>query len=293
MIVLILAVLLALATRTADAQAQYRFRTVDVPCPGCISTMVRGFTPQETILGTYDDAAGGRQGFLWTRQKQFTPLLRVVPQAINLAGAIAGSFSDGNQSWGFVFEAGTLHRINVHGVPEADLALSTDIHALNDLGQVAGTFRSPTDHRQRGFLYDPAITVFTVIAPPDAISTTLLALDNHGRVLGYRRDGHGNRRDFLWAQGTFTWLDLPGRPDAEFTGLADDGLLAGDVGPGGFFVVDGTAVRLATVPGAQVARVTGIRTDGTVYGWYYDVVGVVHGFIATPTGPPRGTQPRE
>ena len=124
MIALIVAVLMCLVTLTAEAQP-YRFQTVDVPCPGCTRTVVRGLTPQGDILGIYTDAAFNLHGFLWTHQGDFTTLLFVDPQAINRAGGIAGSFPtpydpQGGRT-GFVFHEGTLRRIRWPGDPGARL----------------------------------------------------------------------------------------------------------------------------------------------------------------------------
>ena len=79
-------------------------------------------------------------------------------------------------------------------------------------------------------MYDPATSIYTVIEAPDAFHTNIVALDNHGRLLGHRHDWHGARRAFLWQAGTFTFLDLPDRPGAQFLGLTDSGVLAGGYG---------------------------------------------------------------
>ena len=111
LIVLILTGFLALTT-LADAQAHYRFQTIDVPCPGCTQTTVTGVTAQGGLLGTYNDAANGTHGFLWPHDGDFTTLLRVMPEAINPAGVIAGWFLNFGQT-GFTFHEGTFRRIDV------------------------------------------------------------------------------------------------------------------------------------------------------------------------------------
>ena len=79
---------------------------------------------------------------------------------------------------------------------------------------MVGAFESPADGRERGFVYDPATTGYTVIEVPGALKTIPTALDNQGRLLGYTYDVHGNLRSFLWVQGVFTFPEIPERPGA-------------------------------------------------------------------------------
>ena len=280
LIVPVLTVFLALATL---AEAQYRYRTVDAPCPGCTRTIVTGITPDGTIVGTYFDAAFHPHGFHWPKRGDFTPLLFVRPHAVNRLGVITGDFNNRSAFSGFVYHEGTLHVLDVRQPPHFDFAVTTRAFDINDAGQVVGYFIPPGDTSQHGFLYDPATSAYTVIDVPGALQTLFRALDNHGRLLGVAEVSMGVNRGFLWEQGVITFLELPNQQHAVWVGLTDTGLLAGNGGPGPF-VFDGTTVEKVRVPDAQDARLEGINHDGTVYGWYSDASGAVHGFVATPVG---------
>ena len=289
LIVLVLTGLLALAT-LAEAAGPYHYQTVDAPCPGCTHTMVTDLTVEGDILGIYTDAALHTHGFVWTHQGDLTTLLLVEPQAVNSAGAIAGWFKSFGQRVGFVFHDGTLRRIDGIGIPGHDYATDLTVQDLNDTGQVVGTFRSPVDRQDHGFLYDLATNAYTVIDVPGGFMTGLRRIDTQGRILGITHDFHGTSRGFRWVQGVITFPEIPERPGAVLTAWTASGLLAGNWGGQGF-VFDGTRLEVLAVPNAQSTTLQGLREDGTAYGQYRDATGGTHGFLALPAGTRLKTKP--
>jgi probable HAF family extracellular repeat protein len=65
-----------------------------------------------------------------------------------------------------------------------------------------------------------------------------MAINAHGDIVGYYSDAAEARHGFLFRQGMYTTIDVPGALATELTGINSQGDIAGafDVtdGPGGF-----------------------------------------------------------
>ena len=96
--------------------------------------------------------------------------------------------------------------------PGAPFPTITEALALNAAVDVVGDYRDPTDGIYRGFLFDGVTKAYTTIHVPGSASTTLLALNNVGQLLGRTVDTAGVARMFLYdvATSDFTFVTIPG-----------------------------------------------------------------------------------
>jgi hypothetical protein len=74
----------------------------------------------------------------------------------------------------------------------------TNVIALNDQGEIAGTFiphNASSFGVLHGFVYDDG--TFTTVDPPGATSTSIRAINDHGEVSGYYSSGLGLSHGFI------------------------------------------------------------------------------------------------
>jgi uncharacterized membrane protein len=95
-----------------------------------------------------------------------------------------------------------------------------------------------------------------------------------------------NEYAFLYDQGTFTTLDVPGSEYTYASGINDSGQIVGYYYDAIFpynhgFLLDQGSYTTLDVPGAGFTNANGINASGQIVGWYYDAAGQ-HGFLATP-----------
>src|SRR5215831_5998876 len=86
---------------------------------------------------------------------------------------------------------------------------------------------------------EPSYT-FTIIDPPDAISTSPIGINARGQIIGQYTDATRQTHGFLFEKGTFTPLD---------------------------------------VPDATLTTAEGISARGQIIGQYRDAGGRLHGFL--------------
>ena len=137
--------------------------------------------------------------------------------------------------------------------------LSTEASAINNLGQVVGTYTTVSgvfDHftygRPQGFLYDAG--GITTINVPGAASTVLNGINDAGEVSGIYTDTAGNRHGFTEAGGVFS--DVTGPDGAAFLGnsVNNQGQLIGTFG--------GSGLRVEQVQGLPDFSSTQARSGG-------------------------------
>ncbi len=120
---------------------------------------------------------------------------------INNRGEVAGAYESSAGDRGFIYDNGTVTTLNVPG------AADTDPEAINDRGEVAGTYVVEPSATILGFIYDNG--TYTTLDAPGAYTTSALALNNRGEAAGYYEDSSG-QYGFVYDNGTFTTVDPPG-----------------------------------------------------------------------------------
>jgi probable HAF family extracellular repeat protein len=102
-----------------------------------------------------------------------------------------------------------------------------------------------------------------------------------GSYIGADYRKHG----FLFDQGSYTTLDVPGSTYTWATGINTAGQIVGFYeGAGGYhgFLFDQGSYTTLDVHGPTLAIANGINDSGQIIGSYRDVGGGWHGFLATP-----------
>jgi probable HAF family extracellular repeat protein len=114
---------------------------------------------------------------------------------------------------------------------------------------------------------------FTQIDAPEADITYLHGINNRGQVVGHsRKDIFALAHGFLWAEGKFTSLDIPGvlivGRGTETMGLNDRGQVVGSFQSGGIdrgFLINDSGVTQIDI-GPMGTRAAGINNHGQIVG---------------------------
>lgn len=238
----LLACALALASHAASA------------LPGYVSTRVSGnwvdINNHGTLVGTLQTSSG-LQGFLWNGKfgaGLSLTSLAALPGAgatsyygLSDANEVVGSYQDqsSGRTVGFIANGGSVQVLDMPG------AFSTDVRGISPDGRyVTGTVVS-TSYVRTGFLLDRQTGQTTAILPTGD-STTLLVhgVTNDGRVAVTQ--ANGAIQDFVYQNGTFTALALPGGVPGILRGITDTGYVTGYLGaaynPVGF-IAQGSEIR--------------------------------------------------
>jgi uncharacterized membrane protein len=153
-------------------------------------TLLPGISPESIndhgdIVGV---AAGGRDGFLRTRDGAFTTIRlpnsnSTRAHGINDRGQIVGDFEDVSlHERGFLFWGGEFRTIQVPG------SSRTEAIAINNFGQVVGKFVGPDG--EQGFLWRAG--KFTIISIPESVTTNVFGINDWGEIVGIYVDTSGN-----------------------------------------------------------------------------------------------------
>ena len=196
-------------------------------------------------------------------------------RSINASGQVAGSYSDGSHSHGFVYSNGTFTTLDVPG------ATRTEAFSINDSGQVAGSSGSYGDgSRHPGFVYSNG--TFTILDVPGATSTSARSINASGQVTGSYSDV-SNLHGFIYSNGTFTTFSTPSttypnsiNDSGQVTGSYCGGLSPDLICHG--FLYNGDTVTTLDVPGASSTQAYSINASGQVAGAYCSPRDC-HGFI--------------
>ncbi len=198
---------------------------------------------------------------------------------INNRGEVVGSFSDGQGFHGYVFRRGDFTILDVPVQGAQTLALGN-----NERGQVSGAYRSQGFFH--GFIWDRGRFTTDINAPGDN-ETFLHVINNRGQAVGHsRRDLFALARAFLWNDGNFTFLNIPGvlvaGRNRDSLGLNDRGQVVGTFQSQGInhgFLWDDGVVTQIDVPGARSTNASGINNRGEIVGSYIDAFDVGHAYL--------------
>jgi probable HAF family extracellular repeat protein len=204
---------------------------------------------------------------------------------INNRGDIVGSFADAHGLHGYILRRGTFTTLDF---PAQGVA-ATVAKGINDRGQVVGFYvQSGSDIH--GFVWDG--TTFTQIDAPDADITYLHGINNRGQVVGHsRRDIFALARGFVWANGDFTFMDIPGvlivGQRDQTMAINDGGQVVGSFQRSGVdhgFLFGGRDVTQIDVPSSIASRATGINNGGQIVGSFRDASQMERGFLRNKDG---------
>ncbi len=153
---------------------------------GADMTVATGINASETIVG-YEHDANGFHGFLWTAKGGFTVFDvpgssagTTFPLAINNAGTVTGSFTDGN-SFGRDFVRNSAGKFTTFEPIVG--GTDTQATAINTSGQITG-WGNDSSGNTDGFLRS-ATGGITKFFPAGAPGTQPTAINDGGSIVGY------------------------------------------------------------------------------------------------------------
>jgi hypothetical protein len=195
---------------------------------------------------------------------------------INASGLIVGSYRTGTGEHGFLYNpaTGTYSTIEVPTAVGSNAATG-----INAAGTIVGTYYDAGSH---GFLYDPNAGTYTRFDYPAAVSTVPDSINASGLIVGSYGSDRVHGFFYNLNTGTFTTIDDPlAQFGTQLHGINDAGVIVGQYdATHGFIYVNG-AFTPVDVPGASWTNVTGINNNGHIVGFFSDNTGL-HGFLAMP-----------
>ena len=192
--------------------------------------------------------------------------LIVMTAVLLLAGAAAASAQPG---------AYTYTKVNVPG------SVFTEASAINNAGQVAGTYQDTTG-RTHGFLYNG--TTYTNIDYPGSNYNYVFGINAAGQLVGGYSVSNpfGPYHGFIYHNGVFTEFDYPNR-ETDGRGINNLGQIVGIYNQGygtpdhGFYK-DGDSYTSLDYPGATKTYTFGINDGGVVTGTWVDALNRLRGY---------------
>ena len=207
-----------------------KFVTIDDP--GAISvpdggTYVTGINNSGQIVGYYNQRSAQpiESGFLYTRGTfqdiQYGGALGTYPEAISNRGNFAGFYIDeGFQVRAFLGSGAELIPFGNGFFPERYKGIS----GINDKNEFIGGFAVASDPSAFNYLFNAGLTRINM----PSLEGTVDGLNDKGQIVGRYLDQTGSRdHGFLYMNGTFTTLDVPGSSDTEATGINNLGQIVG------------------------------------------------------------------
>ena len=127
---------------------------------------------------------------------------------VNDKGHIVGGFETTETTHGFLWKNGSFTVIDVPG------ALVTEAFGINAKGQIVGVYSNGGFSSRHVFLRDKDGS-FTTLAPPNAGTSLIWAYDisDSGEIVGSFWDNvEPGKHGFIWKNGVYTVIDVPGYP---------------------------------------------------------------------------------
>lgn len=199
------------------------------------------------------------------------------------AGTIANGISNNGHIVGYVdyVDEGFMYYGNYTPIaPEANYDGS--VQGINDSGAVVGELPVFSAVENRSGYIDVGGTVTTIYDDDD--STSPLGINDSDQVVGIYLSDDIIPEGFLWNNGIFTTINVPGADSTIASGINDQGEIVGsyEVGDGfqnGFADIGGVFTTIDDPFASYGTIVTGVNNKGTIVGYYYDSNNIAHGFI--------------
>ena len=173
-----------------------------------------GINSSGQIVGYYENPQ--RHGFLYSGGTYTTldvPMASLTEaNGINDLGHIVGVYQDS----GFKYH-GYIYRNGTYSTLDDPLGTSETIaQGVNNADQVVGIYKGTTGPFH-GFFVDPALGLYAPIDDPLASTsytgtegTYAQDINNAHQIVGYYVDAPNRHHGFLYANGNYTTLDVPG-----------------------------------------------------------------------------------
>lgn len=195
---------------------------------------------------------------------------------------VGASYTDAPDSpglHGFLLVKGAFTRIDglACSVPNSPDP-QTLVYGINNLGQAVGT-SNPCGSESHGILWvDGILTTFDI---PGSPLTEFHGINDRGQIVGYHTDAGGIPHGFLLSDDTITDLIDPNSADVPIpSGINNRGDIVGSQGTHGFLFSEGLFTSIE-VPGSRFTDVRGINNHGQIVGFYLGVDSQYHLFVYT------------
>src|SRR5215831_8166044 len=210
---------------------------------------------------------------------------------INNAGQIAGYYTDGSGTQGFLLSGDSFTTLNNPAVGSPPGGHYTLPWGINNSTQIAGSFNQGSSS---AFLYSNG--GYTTLASGGGLQGGYFGrgINDAGQVVGYSYFAlgttYGQASGFIYNNGTFTRLDDPSAvtnpfaPNGTFAqGINNAGQVVGyyngaNGGTHGFLYSNGTYTTLDDPLGFEGTYATAINNTGQIAG-YFIGAGGYHGFV--------------
>lgn len=159
-----------------------------------------GVNDQGTAVGSFNDKQNNSHGYTYSllthryRRIDLPGATSTTASAINNAGDVAGFETVNGNVQGFVRrDDGRVITLTVPG------ASSTQAFGINDGDVVVGQYTDGTNQNAttHGFIWAPGFGFENVDDPNGIGATTVNGINDHGRLVGFYTDAHGNTDGFL------------------------------------------------------------------------------------------------
>jgi hypothetical protein len=258
--------------------------TFDYPGSGN-STVPEAINERGDVTGFYNDPSGATISFVRFRDGRFSPPL-IEPnddssftqaRSLNRDRVVCGYYLNAGFFHGFFFTANAYTEYDVPG------ATNTVITGINDAGDFAGEFTTPTS----SFVaYSNIGGTVAAISIPGAMTSTCFAINSADEIVGDYTDAssliHGFYQDP--SGGLVFPIDPPGATSTFPFGISNRSVIVGrfvdssGLGHGFLLRLPGEYVQF-DYPGAVFTSLNGINSHGLLCGRYDDGSGIFHGFI--------------
>lgn len=142
----------------------------------------------------------------------FIPFSGTGGEALNNNGVVAGGIanSDGSVSLA-VWSQGTLTDLGVPpGLPSRDFS-KPRVFGMNDSGAIVGTVHTGVgDLPSRWFVYDRGRFTVLPLAESTDLGGAAIGINRRGQVVGYDRTSNRRLTAWLWSDGVYSRLSVPG-----------------------------------------------------------------------------------
>jgi probable HAF family extracellular repeat protein len=185
---------------------------------GAKNSAFGGRNDDGVTTGAYGDSSNHTDAFL-LKGSTLTPIVRPYgagPGGINKYNSVVGTYIDGNgNAHGFKrYSDGNVIHLTYPG------ALGTRAYGINDTSTIVG-FYNGTDSAEHGFIYKNG--QWASLQFPNATqSTELYGISNSNVIVG-----QGQAHGYMYNDGTFKEIAVPGSAETQVRAIAPGGLIAG------------------------------------------------------------------
>jgi probable HAF family extracellular repeat protein len=190
-----------------------------------VDGQANGLNDAGLVVGTYKQAGRGSVGFVFGANKRtlISEAASSRARAINVSGEAVGDFDTGSSessSHAFAWPSGgTISEISVAG-GRFELAA-----AVNDLGQVAGSFESAGSSVHHAAIYSGGTVID--LGTLGGMNSDSSAINSVGQVVGSSQLSAGSRHAFLYSDSKMLDLGTLGGLESRANGINARGQVVG------------------------------------------------------------------